>query len=158
MSRRTTREYIATQSEEYRSERFARKGRILDEIRHKKDIRANMPPICRTARYAFASGKAAERPSSLSGAPRRSRGASNACRKNTTGQKPGAKQKVCLKRIPLAGRLRPRRFATPFGDGRPSPRQSREEAGIRRVQEGKAYTVLGKPATTPPFLTNTLSI
>ena len=34
MSRRTTREYIATQSEEYLGEQFARKGRILDEICH----------------------------------------------------------------------------------------------------------------------------
>ncbi len=32
MSRRTTREYIALKREEYQSERFARKGRILDEI------------------------------------------------------------------------------------------------------------------------------
>ena len=44
--------------------------------------------------------------SSLSGAPRRSRGASSACRKNTTRQKPAARQKACLKGIPLSGRSR----------------------------------------------------
>ena len=33
MSRRTAREYCALKREEYRSEQFARKGSVLDEIR-----------------------------------------------------------------------------------------------------------------------------
>ena len=75
-SRRTTREHSAPKREEYRSERLVQKGKYWTKPAARRDIRATMPPICRTARSAIASRKGAEGPSNLSGAPKRSRGAS----------------------------------------------------------------------------------
>ena len=112
-SGRTAREHSAPKREEYRSERLVQKEKYWTKPATRRDIRANMPPIYRTARSAIASRKGAEGPSNLSVAPKRSRGASSACRKSTTVQKPVAKQKAGLKRIPLAGRSR-----NPFRPGR----------------------------------------
>ena len=133
-SGRTAREHSAPKREEYRSERLVQKEKYWTKPAARRDIRANMPPICRTARSAAASRKGAEEPSNLSGSPRRSRGASSACRKSTTGQKPAAKQKAGLKRIPLAGRSR-----NPFRPGR---------NGVHSIGQ----------TGTPPFLASALSV
>ena len=75
-SGRTAREHSAPKREEYRSERLVQKEKYWTKPVARRDIRATMPPIYRTARSAIASRKGAEGPSNLSVAPKRSRGAS----------------------------------------------------------------------------------
>ena len=75
-SGRTAREHSAPKREEYRSERLVQKEKYWTKPVARRDIRAIMPPIYRTARSAIASRKGAEGPSNLSVAPKRSRGAS----------------------------------------------------------------------------------
>ena len=89
--------------------------------------------------------------SSLYGSPRRSRVASSVCKMNTTGQKPGAKQKPGLIRISLVRRLRPRRFATPLR-GRtaaapPKPERSKNLPRPRR----KGVHSIGQTSNHPRF-------